>query len=337
MSKSLDLAESLRDKAMKYYSECQAEKAQASASKPSLSSFGSKGSSMGSMGTFRIDECPKDEETKCDLGCVLKKLGAIKDNKLMATTTKDMCEAKDPAKKKKLNDAIDACAKKVGTQKNECEAGAAVCKCIMEWMATFPFPIWGRQWRQYYPLTRRNPSRLSQWSAAVTKIIIESTAELVVVENPQHTDSDSGRGNSSSTVSRVESQDRRAANSTRETPHGIHRVLSFILTSNDPGGPTHHTTPCQPHMHSNDQRRGCRCGHIPTELPSVNTTADPSGIPGMNHELTPGPSWETCLPGTSLSWSAIPRDFSLLPRTQSFKRGYKSGIKESLETQSEET
>nr|CAD7571716.1 unnamed protein product [Timema californicum] len=60
----LGTAESLRDKAMKYYSECQAEKAQASASKPSLSSFGSKGSSMGSMGSFRIDECPKDEETK---------------------------------------------------------------------------------------------------------------------------------------------------------------------------------------------------------------------------------------------------------------------------------
>nr|CAD7434559.1 unnamed protein product [Timema monikensis] len=178
-------AESLRDKAMKYYTECQSERAQASASNPSLSSFGSKGSSMGSMGAFRIDECPKDEETKCDLGCVLKKLGAkdnqielrsknavvlskrksslrqreredqrmnmrtrsaylkysfdsqrhIKDNKLIATTTKDMCEAKDPAKKKKLDDAIDACATKVGTQKNECETGAAVCKCIMEYGA----------------------------------------------------------------------------------------------------------------------------------------------------------------------------------------------------------
>nr|CAD7197635.1 unnamed protein product [Timema douglasi] len=93
----------------------------------------------------------------------------IKDNKLMATTTKDMCEATDPAKKKKLDDAIDACVKKVGTQKNECEAGAAVCKCIMEWMATFPFPIWGRQWRQSHSLTRRKSIRLSQWSAAVTK------------------------------------------------------------------------------------------------------------------------------------------------------------------------
>nr|CAD7400320.1 unnamed protein product [Timema cristinae] len=193
----------------------------------------------------------------CDLGCVLKKLGAkdnqielrsenavvlskrkssqrqreredqrrnmrtrsaylkysfdsqrhIKDNKLIATTTKDMCEAKDPAKKKKLDDAIDACATKgindtpfsqyidcrtiykmclvwripssrrsedkltkstiniqidmiklsdeesgvegeipsstsrccivgpIGTQKNECETGAAVCKCIMEYGA----------------------------------------------------------------------------------------------------------------------------------------------------------------------------------------------------------
>ncbi|CAG2055996.1 unnamed protein product [Timema podura] len=172
-------AEGLKDQAMKYYTECQAEKAQASASKPSLSSFGSKGASMGSAGGFRIDECPKDQETKCDLGCVLKKLGAeqdghrtchlegprwfqnvplrsvktaiqqvstdailekpqcvgrsyIKNNQLLATETKNLCKANDPAKKKKLDDAIDACAKKVGTQKDECEAGAAVCKCVME-------------------------------------------------------------------------------------------------------------------------------------------------------------------------------------------------------------
>nr|CAD7460014.1 unnamed protein product [Timema tahoe] len=173
-------AESLKDQAMKYYTECQAERAQASASKPS--SFGSKGASMGSTGGFRIDECPKDQDTKCDLGCVLKKLGAeqdghrtrhlegprwfqnvplrsvkttiqqvstdailekpqcvgrsyIKNNKLLATETKKLCKAEDPAKKKKLDDAIDACAKKVGTQKDECEAGAAVCKCVMEYGA----------------------------------------------------------------------------------------------------------------------------------------------------------------------------------------------------------
>nr|CAD7195833.1 unnamed protein product [Timema douglasi] len=36
---------------------------------------------------------------------------------------------------------------------------------------TFPFTIWGRQRRQYYPLTCRKPIRLSQWSPAVTKVL----------------------------------------------------------------------------------------------------------------------------------------------------------------------
>nr|CAD7415798.1 unnamed protein product [Timema cristinae] len=36
---------------------------------------------------------------------------------------------------------------------------------------TFPFPIWGRQRCQYYSLTRRKPSRLSQWSPAATKML----------------------------------------------------------------------------------------------------------------------------------------------------------------------
>nr|CAD7404393.1 unnamed protein product [Timema poppensis] len=34
---------------------------------------------------------------------------------------------------------------------------------------TFPFPIWGRPRRQYYPLASREPRRLSQWRPAVTK------------------------------------------------------------------------------------------------------------------------------------------------------------------------
>nr|CAD7400319.1 unnamed protein product [Timema cristinae] len=51
MIKKAVQAESLRDKAMKYYTECQSERAQASASNPSLSSFGSKGSSMGERDT----------------------------------------------------------------------------------------------------------------------------------------------------------------------------------------------------------------------------------------------------------------------------------------------
>nr|CAD7199065.1 unnamed protein product [Timema douglasi] len=36
-------------------------------------------------------------------------------------------------------------------------------------MVTFTFPIWGRQWRKDYPLTSREPSRLSQWSPVVAK------------------------------------------------------------------------------------------------------------------------------------------------------------------------
>nr|CAD7258246.1 unnamed protein product [Timema shepardi] len=42
----------------------------------------------------------------------------------------------------------------------------------MMWMDTFPFPIWGRQWRQYYSLTRRKSTRLSQWRPAVAKVFV---------------------------------------------------------------------------------------------------------------------------------------------------------------------